>query len=108
VPRYMLIVNYAPQGAKGLMQAGGSSRRTTVEKTAASVGGRLESFDFALGSDDAYTIIELPDERAAAALSLTVNGAGGAHVRTFQLLTPEDLDAAVQMHPDYTPPGGSS
>jgi uncharacterized protein with GYD domain len=107
VPRYMLIVNYAPQGAKALMQVGGSNRRTTVEKTASSVGGRLESFDFALGADDAYVICELPDERAAAALSLTVNGAGGAHVRTVQLLTPEDLDAAMQVQPDYTPPGGS-
>jgi uncharacterized protein with GYD domain len=108
VPRYMFIVNYPPQGAKALMQGGGSARRATVEKAAASLGGRLASFDFALGADDAYTVFELPDDRAAAALSLTVNGSGAAHVRTVSLLTPEDLDAAAQMRPDYTPPGGTS
>jgi uncharacterized protein with GYD domain len=107
VPRYMFIVNYAPQGAKALMSAGGSARRSTVEKTASSLGGRLETFDFALGADDAYTIMELPDERAAAALALTVSSTGMAHVRTVVLMTPEDLDATSQLRPDYSPPGSS-
>jgi uncharacterized protein with GYD domain len=105
VPRYMFIVNYAPQGAKALMEAGGSARRSAVEKTASSLGGRLETFDFALGPDDAYTIVELPDERAATALALTVNSSGLTRVRTTVLLSPEDVDAAAQLKPDYSPPG---
>ncbi|MCW2536934.1 MAG: uncharacterized protein JWQ26_2633 [Modestobacter sp.] len=107
MPRYMFIVNYAPQGAKALMDSGGSARRTAVEKTASSLGGKLQTFDFALGADDVYTILELPDERAAAALALTVSGTGMAHVRTVVLLSPEDLDATAQLRPDYTPPGSS-
>jgi uncharacterized protein with GYD domain len=108
MPRYMFIVDYAPQGAKALLQVGGSDRRTTMEKTAGSVGGRLVSFDFALGSNDAYVVVELPDERAAAAVSLTVNGAGAARVHTAQLLSPEDLDAATRVQPDYGAPGSTS
>lgn len=105
MPRFMFIVNYAPQGAKALMEAGGSARRTAVEKAASGMGGKLETFDFAFGADDAYTLIELPDERAAAALALTVSGSGSTKVRVAVLLTPEDIDAAAQLKPDYSPPG---
>jgi uncharacterized protein with GYD domain len=105
VPRYLFIVNYAPAGMKGLLSAGGSSRRAVVERTAAGMGGRLETFDFAFVADDAYTLVELPSDRAAAALALTVSSSGLTKVRVVVLLTPEDIDAAAQMHPDYTPPG---
>jgi uncharacterized protein with GYD domain len=107
MPRYMFIVNYAPEGAKGLMTAGGSARRTSIEKTVSAMGGRLETFDFAFGADDAYTVLELPDERAAAALALTVSSSGLTKVRVVVLLSPEDIDAAAQLHPDYSPPGAS-
>jgi uncharacterized protein with GYD domain len=108
VPRYLFIVNYAPDGAKALMSAGGSARRTAIEKTVSGMDGRVESFDFAFGADDAYTIIELPDERAAAALALTVSGSGLTKVRVVVLLTPADIDAAAQLRPDYSPPGTRS
>jgi len=108
MPRYLFIVNYAPAGAKALMAAGGSARRIAVETTVSGMGGRLVSFDFAFGSDDAYTLVELPDERAAAALALTVSGSGVARVRTVVLLSPEDIDAASQLRPDYSPPGSGS
>lgn len=108
MPRYLFIVNYAPAGAKALMSAGGSARRTAIEKTLSGLGGRVETFDFAFGADDAYTIMELPDERAAAALALTVSASGVARVRTVVLLSPEDIDAASQLRPDYSPPGTGS
>jgi uncharacterized protein with GYD domain len=106
MPRYMLIVDYAPEGMKALMSAGGSARRTAVEKALTGMGGRLETFDFAFGADDAYVVAELPDDRAAASLALTVGGTGMTRVRVVVLLSPEDIDAASQLRPDYTPPGG--
>jgi uncharacterized protein with GYD domain len=105
MPRFLLIVNYAPEGARALMSAGGSARKSVVEKTAAGLNGRLESFDFAFGNDDAYTIVDLPDSESAAALALTVSSSGSVRVRTVVLLTPEQIDRASQIHPDYTPPG---
>jgi uncharacterized protein with GYD domain len=107
MPRFLYIVNYSPEGARALMANGGSTRQSVVEKTASGLGGRLESFDFAFGSDDAYTIVDLPDSESAAALALTVSSSGVAHVRTVVLLTPEQIDRASQIHPDYTPPGQS-
>jgi uncharacterized protein with GYD domain len=106
MPRYLFIGNYAPSGAKAIIAAGGTARRSAIEKMVSDVGGRLETFDFAFGNDDIYAISELPDHRTAAALALTINGSGVAHVRTVVLMTPEEVDAVGQVHADYNPPTG--
>jgi uncharacterized protein with GYD domain len=106
MPRYLFIANYTAEGVHGLSKEGGTGRRKAVEKLAESVGGTLVSFDYAFGADDAFVIVDLPDNNAAAATALTVSGSGTATVRTVPLLTPEDLDAAVAMTPSYRPPGG--
>jgi uncharacterized protein with GYD domain len=67
--------------------------------------GRVETFDFACGSDDINTIVELPDARTATAIALTVNGSGAINLRTVVLMTPEEVDAAGQVQPHYQPPG---
>ncbi len=105
MPKFLLEASYTLEGAKGLESAGGSSRRDAVADVAKSVGGRLESFHFAFGDHDAYVIVDLPDNESAAAVALAVNAAGGAHVRTIVLLTPEEVDAAVKRAVDYRPPG---
>jgi hypothetical protein len=38
---------------RGVLAEGGTARKSAVEKTAADVGGRVLSFDFAFGGDDA-------------------------------------------------------
>jgi uncharacterized protein with GYD domain len=103
--RYLVIGNYAAEGARGLMSAGGSARRVAVEKTVSALGGRVETFDFAFGGDDVYTIVDMPTSESIAALALTVSGSGSVHVRTVPLLTPEEIDRAADLAPDYTPPG---
>jgi len=105
VPRFLVIGEYSAEGARGLMAAGGSARRTAVEKMVAALGGRLESFDFAFGGDDVYVIVDMPDNESAAAVALTVSGSGAVHARTIVLLAPDQLDRAAQLRPDYTPPG---
>ena len=106
MPRYLFIGNYAPQGATAILSAGGTARRASIEKMVHDVGGRLETFDFAFGTDDVYAITELPDNRTAAAVALSINSAGVASVRTVVLMTPEEVDAAGQVHADYRPPAG--
>ncbi|MBM7804498.1 uncharacterized protein with GYD domain [Geodermatophilus bullaregiensis] len=104
MPRYLFIGNYSPQGSKALLTAGGTARRAAIETMVSELGGRVESFDFAFGSDDVYSIVELPDTRTATAAALTVNGSGAASVRTVVLMTPEEVDAAGQVQPNYQPP----
>ena len=72
----------------GIKSTGGSARRDAIVQLAESVGGRMESFDFAFGRSDVVTICELPDNAAAAAVALAVNGSGAVSIRTTVLLEP--------------------
>ena len=66
------------------------------------LGGTLEAFYFAFGESDVFVIIDLPDNVSSAAVSL----AGGAvRASTTVLITPEEMDQAVQKRVNYNPPG---
>jgi uncharacterized protein with GYD domain len=103
--KYLWQVSYTSSGAQGLMKEGGSARRALVQQLVAKAGGKLESFYFAMGESDVYAIAELPDAKTATAVSLAVNAAGAARLRTVVLLTPEEVDAATKQAVDYRPPG---
>jgi uncharacterized protein with GYD domain len=106
VPRYLWKASYTTSGVKGVATEGGSSRREAVRHATESVGGTLDAFYFAFGDTDAYVIADLPDNEAAAAIALAVNGSGGATVETVTLLTPEEIDAAAKKNVDFRPAGG--
>jgi len=103
--RYLWKVSYTADGAKGLISEGGTSRRATIQKLLRSVGGKLVSFDFALGEDDAYVIAEVPNATDVAAVSLAVAAGGGARITTVQLLTPAEMDKAAKRNIAYRAPG---
>jgi uncharacterized protein with GYD domain len=105
MPKYLALASYTSEGIRGLTKAGGASRRAVVEKLLKSLGGRLEAFYFAFGDNDAYLIIDVPDNLTAAAISLAVAGAGATRMKTIELLTPEEIDKAMEKHVDYSPPG---
>jgi uncharacterized protein with GYD domain len=89
-----------------VVSGGGSVRREAVERSVGSVGGSLEAFYFGFGETDTYVIADLPDNVAAAAVSLVVNATGGVESSTIPLLTPEEIDEAASRSVDYVPPGG--
>jgi len=105
MPKFFFEASYSPEAVQGIAGKGASSRRTAVAEMAESVGGKLESFYFAFGDVDAYVTVDLPDTEAAAACALAVNGAGNVSVKTIQMLTPEEVDAAAARAPGYRPPG---
>jgi uncharacterized protein with GYD domain len=105
MPKYLIEASYTQDGVKGVQSAGGTSRRDAIAQLAESMGGRMESFYFAFGDHDVYTVIELPDNESATAIALTVNASGGATVRTTVLVTPEEVDSAAKASVDYRPPG---
>jgi uncharacterized protein with GYD domain len=105
MPKYLLSASFTVDGVKGVLSKGGSARRAAAQAAVESAGGSLEAFYFAFGGTDAITIADLPDNAAAAALALTVSGAGAATVETTVLLTPEEIDAAAQAQVQYTRPG---
>jgi uncharacterized protein with GYD domain len=105
MPKYLFHGNFTAQAVKGVVQEGGTGRVKAVEKLAQSVGGKLESYYFAFGDTDYYIVLDLPDNNAAAAISLTVGGSGSVANKTTVLMTPAEVDEAVKKHPSYRPPG---
>ena len=105
MPKYLVEATYSAEGAKGILKAGGTARRKVVEQTTAEVGGKLEAFYFTFGDRDAVIIIDVPDNVAAAALSMAVNSTGAIRSRTTPLLTCEEIDRAAKDHVEYRAPG---
>jgi uncharacterized protein with GYD domain len=105
MPRYLFTGSFTADGARGVLAEGGTGRRTATEHMVASLGGTLEVYYFAFGGDDFYLIADLPSNAAAAAASLTASATGALGVRTIVLLTPEEVDAATKLSPNYRPPG---
>jgi uncharacterized protein with GYD domain len=104
--KYLLKASYTPEGIKGVMKEGGSSRVNAVEKTVAGLGGTLESFYFAFGATDVMLIIDFPDHASAIAFASAVGSTGAfSTVETVVLLTPGDIDAAIHKSVDYRAPG---
>jgi uncharacterized protein with GYD domain len=103
--KFLWKASYTSEGVKGVLKEGGTGRRAAVEKVVEGLGGKVESFYFALGEEDVYVIAELPDTVTATAVSLTVNASGVVALRTVELLTPEQVDEASKKSVDYRPPG---
>lgn len=103
--KYLVTASYSADGVKGVLKNGGTARADAVSKAVNGLGGKMNSFDFAFGGDDAIVMVELPDNVAAAALGLAVSSTGLASVRTTVLLTPAEIDEAAKRQVAYTPPG---
>jgi uncharacterized protein with GYD domain len=103
--KFLVRASYTADGAKGVQSGGGTSRRDAVAQMAEGLGGSLESFYFAFGDTDAFVVLDLPDNRTAAAASIAVNTSGAATSDVVVLLTPEEIDEAAKLSVDYRPPG---
>ncbi len=103
--KYLIKATYNSNGIKGLIQEGGSVRRASIEKMAQEMGGKIESFYYALGGEDAYIIAEIPDDISTTTIGLTVNASGLVKVSMTALLTPSDIDAASKKSIVYRAPG---
>jgi uncharacterized protein with GYD domain len=105
VPKFLVHANYTPTGLQGVLKGGGSARRDAIDKMVADAGGHMEAFYFAFGDDDAYVLVDLPDNSTAAGVSMMVTASGAAVSHVTVLLTPEEVDQATQLSVEYRPPG---
>ncbi len=103
--KYLIKASYNSNGVKGLLEDGGSQRKSAVEKMLTELGGKMESFYYAFGEHDVYAISELPDDITAAAVGLRINSSGLVTVSTTVLLSVEDIDAAAKKSVSYRAPG---
>jgi uncharacterized protein with GYD domain len=103
--KYLIAASYTAEGAKGVLKDGGTKRRQAAEQVIKSAGGKLESFYFAFGEDDAFVIVDAPDHASVAAMSLAIGASGAVRTRTVVLLTPEEIDQATKKGTTYRAPG---
>lgn len=103
--KFLIKATYTSDGAKGLLKAGGTSRKQAVEKMITEMGGKLEVFYFAFGNDDVFAIAEIPDAATAVAISLSINASGLVTVSLTVLLDPEEIDKAAHILVNYRSPG---
>ena len=103
--KYMIKAAYGTEGTKGPLKDGGTGRRAAVQKATEAIGGKLESFYYAFGPDDAYVIVDIPDPTSAIALSLAVNASGAVHISITPLFSAEEMDAACHRTVSYRAPG---
>ena len=104
MPKYLVQGSYTDQGLTGLLKEGGSKRRVMVEKLAKEMGGKLEVFYYAFGSDDFVIILDLPSNIDMAATAIVAQASGMMKSRVTVLMAPEDVDQAVQRKVDFRPP----
>jgi len=105
MPKYLIQGSYSPEGLRGLVKDTASGRKAAVQTAIKSLKGKLESLHFALGSHDIVVIVEVPDNIAIAALSLSVGSTGLINLRTTPLLTVEEVDQALAIPTKYRAPG---
>jgi uncharacterized protein with GYD domain len=105
MPKYLVKASYTPQGLKGVLAEGGTSRRDAVEKLAADLGAQMEMFYFAFGDDDVYLVLDAPDNATMAGVSMAVTAAGAAATSVTVLLSPEEVDSAAKIPVAYRAPG---
>lgn len=103
--KYLFQGSYIGEGLKGLIREGGTPRVEAAKKLFASLGGTLECFYFAFGTEDLVVICDLPDNVSALAFSIAINATGMAQGKVTVLATVEEVDAAVKKTPAYRPPG---
>ena len=103
--KYLVMAQYTSEGVKGVLKDGGTKRQQAADAAVKSVGGRVEAFYFAFGEQDAYVIVDVPDNVSAAAASLAIASSGIVNPRTVVLLTPEEIDQATKKGATYTAPG---
>jgi uncharacterized protein with GYD domain len=105
MPRFLIRAGYTAEGFKGLIKDKPAGRLAAVRKAVASLGGKLESFYWALGEDDVVLIVEMPDAASVAALTMTVAASGMARSSTTRLLSDKEVDAAIGKSVSYRAPG---
>lgn len=102
--KYLIQASYTAEGAKGLLQEGGTGRRRAVDEVVTGLGGTVEAMYYAYGDDDVVIIVDLPDATSMAAISMVVKASGALQTRATPLLTVQEIEEATRKQVAFQPP----
>ncbi len=105
MPKYLITATYSAEGMKGLLREGGSERRKVIADIAKNLDGELESYYYAFGGNDVFSVIDLPDNVSAAAMAANISAGGMVRCAVTVLVTPEEMDKASRTKMYFRPPG---
>lgn len=105
--KYAIFFTFTGHTVKGMIDSPGD-RAAAVSKLCESAGGRMLSYYLMFGAWDGFVVAELPDSKAAAAVSFAVSSSGAfGHIDTHELVDVADLAGILGAAKGltYTPPG---
>lgn len=82
MPSYLILGNYTDQGIRNIKQS--PQRLEAVKQAAQQGGGRMIFFYLTMGQHDFATLLELPNDEAAARLLLTIGSQGNVRTATLK------------------------
>lgn len=109
MPKYLVVGSYTADSWARMVE-NPSDRAAVAREAFEAVGGRLEAYYWAFGPDDWLAIADIPDDTAAAAVSVAASSSGAMRgVRTTRLITMDEsrelLARARSLAAAYRPPG---
>ena len=105
--KFAVFFTFKGETIKGLIDKP-SDRAAVVGSLCEAAGGRMEAYYLMFGAWDGFVIADVPDSRAAAAISLAVSSTGAfAHIETHELLEAGELASVLGTAGglSYTAPG---
>ena len=103
--KYLWSGTYSAEGLQRLLKEGVSARKAAQAHAVKLLGGTVEAHYFAFGDNDFYTIVDFPDNVSATAISMFVNASGVGKLNTVVLITPEEIEEAIEKTIVFRPPG---
>ena len=96
MPHYLIRASYTPEGWAALVK-NPQNRREALRPVIEAAGGKLDAFYYAFGEDDAFVLVEMPDNVSAAAISIAVAASGAVKsTATTPLMTAEEAVEAMK------------
>jgi uncharacterized protein with GYD domain len=105
--KFAVFFTLTGQTVKALMDKP-TDRAAAVAKLCEGAGGRMDAYYFMFGAWDGMVIVDVPDSRTAAAVSLAVSSTGSfQHLETHELVEASDIEGVLQSASalTYSPPG---
>lgn len=96
MPKFLVHTSYTAEGLKVLQKEGATGRMKKIASMLEGAGGKLESYYFALGEDDAIIICDMPSVEAMCAVAISGSASGVLRTRTTLLMTAKETDRALK------------
>jgi uncharacterized protein with GYD domain len=97
MPHYIMLFRYTQKGAENIKAS--PARLDAAKKGIEAAGGKIKGFYLTMGQYDAVSIVELPNDDAAAKLALATASQGNIRGETLRAFTEEEYRKLIASLP---------